>query len=221
VKKTDFLPGTTLRLHQSDDMFRFNSDTAALAAFIKVRKSDHVLDIGTNNGVLLLHCLSKGAKEGVGIDLFDEAIALAKENEKVNQLANAKFIVCPLEFYDDKLFDLIVCNPPYFKVSTKNISMNPFQSAAHYESSLPLESLAKHASRLLKEKGRLCIIHRADRFVEIQKIFHANQLTIKRIRFIHPTPTKPAVGILIEATKNGLDTCVVEAPLIRKKGESL
>lgn len=221
MKKTNFLPGTTLRLHQRDDMFRFNSDTAALAAFIKVRKQDRVLDVGTNNGVLLLHLLKKGAKEGVGIDLFEEAIALANENAELNQLNHAKFIVCPIEFYDDKPFDLIVCNPPYFKYSTKDILLNPFQSAAHYESSLPLEVLAKHASRLLKEKGRLCVIHRADRLTEIQQIFHANQLTIKRIRFIHPTQAKPAVGVMIEAMKNGLDACVVEAPLIRKKGESL
>jgi tRNA1(Val) A37 N6-methylase TrmN6 len=220
VKKTDYLPGTTLRLHQRDDMFRFNSDTAALAAFIKVRKQDRVLDVGTNNGVLLLHCLSKGAKEGVGIDLFEEAIALAKENAQLNQLNHAKFVVCPLEFYEDKPYDLIVCNPPYFKYSTKDVLLNTFQSAAHYESSLSLEMLAKHAYRLLKEKGRLSIIHRADRLTEIQRILHENQLTIKRIRFIHPTLVKPAVGVLIEAMKNGLDACVVEAPLIRKKGES-
>ncbi|TFG82364.1 MAG: methyltransferase domain-containing protein, partial [Erysipelotrichales bacterium] len=101
MKKTDFLPGTTLRLHQRDDMFRFNSDTEALVAFIKVRKQDRVLDVGTNNGVLLLHCLSKGANEGVGIDLFEEAITLANENAQLNQLSHAKFIVCPLEFYED------------------------------------------------------------------------------------------------------------------------
>jgi tRNA1(Val) A37 N6-methylase TrmN6 len=220
VKKTDYLPGTTLRLHQRDDMFRFNSDTAALAAFIKVRKNDRILDVGTNNGALLLASLLKGGKEGVGIDLFEEAILLAKENAELNQLYHAKFIVCPMEFYVDQPFDLILCNPPYFKTSTKDILLNPFQSAAHYESSLTLDTLAKHAYRLLKEKGRLCIVHRANRITEIIRVLSQEHFAIKRIRFIHQTIDKPAIGVLIEAMKNGLDACVVEAPLIRNKGVS-
>jgi tRNA1(Val) A37 N6-methylase TrmN6 len=218
MRKTDFLLGTSLRLIQRGDMFRFNGDTVALAAFVDVRKHDRILDIGTNNGVLLLACLLKGGNEGVGIDLFDEAVELAQKNAAVNGIVNAAFINCPLEDYVDKPFDLIVCNPPYFKASAP-IERNPFLSAARYEDSLPLASLAKNAYRLLKEKGRLVLVHRADRFTELQRVLNDERLTVKRIRFIHHDVHKHAVGVLVEAVKNGLETCVVEAPYIRNKGD--
>jgi tRNA1(Val) A37 N6-methylase TrmN6 len=219
MRKTDFLPGTSLRLIQRDDMFRFNGDTAALAAFVNVRKHDRILDIGTNNGVLLLACLLKGGKEGVGIDLFDEAVELARENAELNGIDNAFFIQCTLEECIEKAFDLIVCNPPYFKNSTDEVERNPFLSAARYEKSLPMEMVAKHAYRLLKEKGRLCLVHRADRITELNRILSEERLTIKRIRFIHHDLDKNAVGVLIEAMKNGADACVVEAPYIQNRGD--
>jgi tRNA1(Val) A37 N6-methylase TrmN6 len=218
VIKTDFLPETNLRFIQRDDLFKFNKDTVALASFIKLRKSDRILDVGTNNGVLILASLSKGGKEGVGIDLFDEVIGLAIENAELNGISNVRFMVCPMEFFSDKPFDLILCNPPFFKPSTTEIKLNPYQSAARYENSLPMETLAKHTYRLLKEKGRLCIVHRADRIAEIIRILNNEHLAIKRIRFIHHTADKPAVGVLIEAIKNGADGCIVEAPLIYEKG---
>jgi tRNA1(Val) A37 N6-methylase TrmN6 len=221
MRKTDFLPGTSLRLIQRDDMFRFNGDTVALASFVNVRKHDRILDVGTNNGVLLLACLTKGGKEGFGIDLFEEAIELAQENAQLNGIVNATFVKCPVEKFTDKPFDIIVCNPPYFKASTEVSERNPFISTARRESSLPLEMLARHAYRLLKEKGRLCLVHRADRVTEIIRILSEASLTVKRIRFIHHDIDQHAVGVLVEAMKNGADACVVEAPYIRNKGERI
>ncbi len=220
MKKTDYLPGTSLRLLQRDDMFRLNSDTVALSTFVKVRKTDRILDIGTNNGVLLLSCLLQGGKEGVGIDLFVEAIELAEENARLNHIVNAKFTVSNLADYLDQPFDLIVCNPPYFKESTSDLQRNSFRWAARYETSLPMEMLTQHSFRLLKEKGRLCLVHRADRIVELISYLSKQHLTVKRIRFIHHTIAQPAVGVLIEVMKNGADGCIVEAPYIIKKGES-
>ena len=221
MKKTDFLPGTPLHLKQRDDMFHFNRDTVALASFVNVRKHDRILDVGTNNGVLLLASLLKGGNEGVGIDIFDAVIELAKENASANDITNARFIVCPLQFYTDKPFDLIICNPPYFKRSTIDSTLNPFLDAAHYENTLPLEMLAQHAFRLLHEKGRLCIVHRAHRLTEIIRILSQAKFALKRIRYIHHDIDKPAVGVLIEAMKNGVETCIVEAPLIISKGVSV
>ena len=50
----DYLHGTDIYLHQRKDMFRINTDTALLAQFMDIRKDEIVLDIGTNNGALLL-----------------------------------------------------------------------------------------------------------------------------------------------------------------------
>ena len=50
----DYINGTDIYLYQHKKMFRINTDTALLAQFMKVKKGERVLDIGTNNGALLL-----------------------------------------------------------------------------------------------------------------------------------------------------------------------
>ena len=46
----DYINGTDIYLYQHKKMFRINTDTALLAQFMKVKKGERVLDIGTNNG---------------------------------------------------------------------------------------------------------------------------------------------------------------------------
>lgn len=220
VIKTDFLPGTNLQFIQRKEMFRFNSDTVALCRFMKVRAKDRILDIGTNNGVLLVYALKQGGSEGIGIDLFSEAIDLAKRNASLNQVDNATFRVCPLESFSDGTFDLILCNPPYFKEGSDKGS-NPYLNAARHESSLTLDELAKHAFRLLREHGRLALVHRSSRTAELIRVLESYRFAIKRIRFIHDDVDAASSGILIEALKNGNDGCIVEAPDVLRKGEKI
>ena len=50
----DFLPNSDIKLKQRSDMFRINTDTTFLSRFMQVRKHDRILDVGTNNGALIL-----------------------------------------------------------------------------------------------------------------------------------------------------------------------
>ena len=52
----DYLPlHQDIVLYQHKKMFRVNTDTSLLGNYLKVNKEDSVLDIGTNNGALLLY----------------------------------------------------------------------------------------------------------------------------------------------------------------------
>ena len=52
----DYLPKhKDIVMYQDDTMFRINTDTMVLGEFLEVYKKDTVLDIGTNNGALLLY----------------------------------------------------------------------------------------------------------------------------------------------------------------------
>ena len=59
--KIDYLHNhPNFKVCQHKDMYHFNSDTCLLGDFIKINENENVLDIGTNNGALLLYIISKG-----------------------------------------------------------------------------------------------------------------------------------------------------------------
>ena len=69
----DYLPGTDIYLHQRKDMFRMNTDTALLGYFMKVKENECVMDIGTNNGALLLYASMYTQGKLIGVDVQKEA----------------------------------------------------------------------------------------------------------------------------------------------------
>ena len=58
---------------QHKDMYHFNTDTCLLGEFIKIKKDDKVLDVGTNNGALLVFIRNKGGI-ATGIDINEKAL---------------------------------------------------------------------------------------------------------------------------------------------------
>jgi len=82
-------------------------------------KKSYILDMGTGTGCIILSILSeiKGAT-GVGIDVSEKAIKVAKKNSnKLGLNKRVEFINKPLEDIYGSKFDLIVSNPPYIKTS--------------------------------------------------------------------------------------------------------
>ena len=84
----DYINGTDIYLYQHKKMFRINTDTALLAQFMKVKKGERVLDIGTNNGALLLAAHRYAPSYLYGIDIQPEAIAVAEKNMEHHHITN-------------------------------------------------------------------------------------------------------------------------------------
>ncbi len=210
---TDYIPHTTLKLLQDDDSFKMTSDSIHLAQFMAIRKKDRVLDVGCNSGVLSLVAATKTKLSVTGIDINAQAIELARSNAKLNALDNLNFIHSRLQDYQDDLFDIIVCNPPYYK-NTLTVSLT--QSQARFETDLSLSELALNSARLLKDKGRLVIIIPVERFHDWLILANDHRLTVKRCAFIHHSQDHPANTVLVEAVKNGKGTMKVEAPIFNR-----
>lgn len=73
-----------------------------------------ILDIGTGSGCIAISIAHHFKNFDVlGVDILDKAIELAKENAKLNQVENIKFIKSNLFESLDQKFDIIISNPPY------------------------------------------------------------------------------------------------------------
>lgn len=141
-----------------------------------------VADLGTGSGCLLLSFLyyCKGAT-GIGIDISNEALEIAKKNSEKFKLEDrvewrkADYLT---GLGEDELFDGILSNPPY--IPTKDI--NVLADEVKNEPILALDGgedglnfyriLAKDVSKFIKSGGFLaleCGIHQSQEIVNLLK----------------------------------------------------
>ena len=72
----------------------------------------------------------------------------------------------------------------------------------------------KSASKIMKDKGKCILIHRADRIVDIFYHMRLNHIEPKSMRLIYPKRGKNANLVLVEGAKNGKPQLTVEESLI-------
>lgn len=85
-----------------------------------------ILDLGTGSGCILLTLLEEyRAATGVGVDVSEAALAVAKSNAETMKLTHrADFLVSDWFMALDETFDLVVSNPPYISTLEKT-SLSP------------------------------------------------------------------------------------------------
>lgn len=198
----------------------FNLDTVLLAQFIQLKyRIKTVIDVGTGNGSLALYLSEKTKAKIIGIEIQEKRYKQALTNVKLNNLESRIEII--LDDYLNtsyKDIDVIVCNPPFFKVDkSSNLNTDESIMIARHEISLDLESLIKKVAEQLKYSGKFFMIHRPDRLMEILRLCDQNQLTIKRLQFVHPYSDKQANHLLIQCVKQGREQMKLEPPLILYK----
>lgn len=86
----------------------------AVCEWAKGRKGLRVLDIGTGSGCIAVAISEKlDGAEVVGIDVSDEALAVARHNVEGRSIELRKVDILAAEAGDIGTFDIIVSNPPY------------------------------------------------------------------------------------------------------------
>ncbi len=205
-----------MKIIQRKDMFNFSLDTVLLSHFCTINKNTtRIIDFGTNNAAipLLLSIRTKACI--VGIEIQQEAVELAKRNIALNHLENQIIIKeANIKNYQDDKFQLVVCNPPFFKVDEQShVNDNQYLKIARHEIEIDLEGIIKNAARLLDNKGRFALIHRPDRLIEIISLMKKYDIEPKRLRFVYPKVQRDCHMVLIEGMYKGNSGLKIEPPL--------
>lgn len=140
-------------LHQTEGL-KVNTDGCLLGALAKSESPKTCLDIGTGTGVIALMLAQKYPEAQVtAVELNALAFLQAQHNieaspfnEKI-QVINADI----LQFESTNQYDLIVCNPPYFKQHLK--SANEHRNMALHNDHLPQDKLIKKVAQFLTIEG--------------------------------------------------------------------
>lgn len=214
-----------LKIVQRADYFNFSIDSLLVSEFTKITKNTkNILDLGTGNAAIPLFLSKKTSAKIYGIEIQKVSYELAIKNININNLNEQIYIIYDnmknyLSHFRKNSFDLVVSNPPFFKLDGNLSSLNDLKqlSIARHELEITLEELVKIAYDALKDRGYFYLVHRADRLSEILQILTKNKLETKRIRFCYTTAKKNAKIILIEAIKNGKSGLNILPPLIINK----
>ena len=189
-----------------------------LANFVNINMSDSkLLDFCTGNCPIPI-ILSNSIKNIVAFEVQKEIYELGDESLKLNNINNVKLINDDIKnignYYEEGYFDIITCNPPYFKViDSSRINDNNVKAIARHEILIKLEDIVSLAYKFLRDKGKLYIVYRPDRLMELLKLFDKYKFGVKKLQCCYNNSDSLSSMILIEAMKNGQDDLKILAPL--------
>ena len=215
MTKLDYIPKTDIKMIHIDKSYTFGVDSIILLDFAKMKRYKILIDIGSGSGILSLGANAYyNLKKVYAIEIQDEKANLLEENLKLNEISNIETVNKDLNEVDigNNMADYIITNPPYYKITDNIQNKSEEFLISRQEKYLTLENIFEFANKTLKDKGKLFMIHKPERMVDIFK--SSGNLKAKRIRFVQSTFDKKPQFILIEFVKNANDGLKIENPLI-------
>lgn len=201
---------TDLFVYQDKEMFNYSVDTILLANFATINPTvKRVLEVGTNNGALSIFLSDRSERLEIdALEIQEKAVKLAISNVEMNNKQNQINVIHDdfNHFWkkhnknQDKKYDSIICNPPFYKVDTgfKRKGSEEVAIATH-EIALNLDQLILGASKLLHQKGYLAIVEPTERLVDIFELMRKYGFEPKKVQFIHPRENAKSNLVLVEA----------------------
>ena len=222
----DLLPGERIdslgvrgwQVIQSEAAFRFSLDAVLLAHFANVKVRDSAVDLGSGTGAVALFLLSRGVSRVSGLDNNSQLVAMATRTAVLNGLADRlEFVGGDVKAirscFSAGAYDLVTTNPPYRPPASGRISPVSAVAQARHELTAGLPDFVSAAAFLLRNRGRLAMIHLPERLTDICIALRNAGLEPKRMRFVHPFHDRPPKMVLVEAVKGVKPGLAVMPPL--------
>lgn len=215
----DLLGYENLKIVQNTEYFNFSLESVLIPRFCILKNNMKIMDFCTGNAPIPIILSTLTDSKIIGVEIQKEIFELAKQSVAINNLQDKIELINMdvkniTNLYETDSFDLITCNPPYFKKDEfSNINQNEIKSIARHEILLNIDDVIISSRKLLKNNGSLVLVHRTDRLAEIFTKLEKNNLQPKRMRLIYPKIGSNSNLVLIEATKNGKIGLKVLSPL--------
>lgn len=198
-----------IQVIQKKDAFRFGIDAVLLANFANVKKKHKVIDFCTGTGIIPFIIAGKTECNDIkGIEIQEEFVDMANRTVEFNNLSDRINFYCrdlkDVGFLKSiEKVDVVTVNPPYKLQGSGIININDKNAIARHEILCNLEDVIVAAKTVLKDNGRLYMIHRPDRLCDIFCTMRKYKIEPKRVKMIHPTYNKAPNIVLIEGQNFG------------------
>jgi tRNA1(Val) A37 N6-methylase TrmN6 len=207
----DAVLGGRLRLAQPRRGHRVGHDAILLAAACPARPGERAVDLGAGVGAAGLALAAR--VDGILVTLVEvdaPLAALATANAQRNGLAArvtslALDAAAPARAFAaaglvPESVARVLMNPPFNDPARQRASPDLRRRLAHAGSGATLAAWIKTAARLLRPRGTLTLIWRADGLADVLRAL-APAFGAAMVLPVHPRPGAPAIRILVRATR--------------------
>ena len=215
----DDLQLDNLYLIQKKQGFRFGVDAVLLSNFANVKNRHRVVDLCTGTGIVPFLVYGKyKPKEVIGIEIQEDMVEMANRSSQYNNVEDiVKFKNADLKNIDFLktlgTFDVLTVNPPYKLNNSGILNPNDKLAIARHEVMCNLEDVIIAARRLLKDNGRMYMVHRPERLIDIFELMRKHKIEPKRVQMIQPNVKKAPNIVLVEGQRDGGAYLKWEPPL--------
>lgn len=216
--RTDIVPGTNFKIIQDKSKFSYGIDAILLSDFAKPKGL--VMDLGTGTGIIPIRMAGKiGFQKIYGVEIQEDVSKLAQKNIELNNLQD-KIEILHMDLknlsniFKKASFDVIISNPPYMKSGGAIVNLDENFAISRHEITCNIEDIIRLSNYLLKPLGKLYLVHRPDRLVDIFYTMRKYDIEPKYIRFVQPKIHKKPNLVLIEGLKGGKADLKFYNPLI-------
>ncbi len=194
---------------QKRNAFRFGVDAVLLANFARVSKGAKVIDLCTGTGIIPFILAGKTKADFImGVEIQEEMAEMAIRSTRYNRLEDR------IDFINGDLTDInllktlpkvdvVTVNPPYKLKNTGIINENDKSAIARHEICCNLEDVIIASMTVLKDNGRMFMVHRPERLADIFCLMRKHRMEPKLIRMVCPSKGKAPNIVLVEGQKYG------------------
>lgn len=218
-ERADDLLRNNLKIIQSDEVFSFSMDAVLLARFCSAPLRGRIMDLCTGNGVVPMLVSTRSKAQLWGVEIQERLADMAARSVALNGLED-RITIMNGDLKDihqrvgSGVFDLVTVNPPYLPVTAGEQNTNIHFAAARHEIYCTLEDVVAACSRLVRYGGKVAMVHRPGRLVDILTLMRQYRLEPKRIRFVHPKAEEEANMVLVEGIRDGKPDIRLLPPLV-------
>ena len=210
------------KIIQGKKGLRFGTDSILLAGYIRVKKGENIVDLGTGTGIIPL--LIAGRIEEITVtaieilpeiaDRASRSVSLNGEEGKISiinaDIRNIRNIL------PSGSADVVSCNPPYYVNKSGKLSPDNDRNIARCDVECSLHDVAIASKWLLRYGGRLIMVLKPQRLCDAVYELREAGLEPKNMKFVYPNPKKEAFLLLLESYKGARPGLKIQETLFVK-----
>lgn len=186
-------------IFQDKTAMKVGTDGVLLGAWSNLETGENILDVGTGTGLISLMLAQRFPNSRIdAIEIDHDAFLQAKENFEHSIFSERlKIKRTSLQAYsNDKKYDLIVSNPPFFTVNN-SVDFDARKQARQQET-LTFTELIENTAKMLHKEGVASFIIPYDQMDGFYEKASQNDLKLSRIVYVKGNSNSPIKRVLLE-----------------------